>query len=322
MEGSQKYVVLIGDEGAGKSTVVNKVRGKENSGNLPTDMGTSDFSVVTGAGLVICDTPSGDLMDNPFTENDWFVEAMNFLPVSKILITVKAKTRTDNVIKAVREYSEELLDMDKEVLGVIVTHMDTVLLTEEKCSYYIKEKLGIKDVLFTSKDQPGNVLLQNIITICQQDPTFIEERGAGAGNTKTLFDLESKESEGRIPVPREEQNNEHVVKERREEGEKKRDHREQIEATDRREEEKNGIHREQVEMLKMQVTRLDEEKNRVAEEKNEMKKDLKTLMTRMEALDHQNNFLETSLKCPVCLDVVKPPIQVNHVKQWYTSRTF
>ena len=118
------YVVLLGDVGTGKSTIVEKLTGERNRSSSAEESFTTSAGLCTvegpaGKNLVISDTPGSNAMSDNFKHNIWIAQAMNFLPVSKILITVKAGTRIDNLVRKVSQYEEgflDLEDMDKNSL--------------------------------------------------------------------------------------------------------------------------------------------------------------------------------------------------------------
>ena len=81
------YVVLLGDVGTGKSTIVEKVA---NVTNLASD---GDSSVTKSSkvffssdgSLQVGDTPGSNAMEDKFKHNLWIAAALNFKPVSKVL---------------------------------------------------------------------------------------------------------------------------------------------------------------------------------------------------------------------------------------------
>ena len=126
---------------------------------------SSTCFLVPDGRLIICDTPGSNAMVNTFRQNVWIAQAMNFQPVSKILVVVKADCRIDNVVGRVTEYDDRFLDMDADLMGVIVTHMDTVQWSRDTCVGHIRSR-GINHVVFTDKDLPGSTLEDLILRIC------------------------------------------------------------------------------------------------------------------------------------------------------------
>ena len=77
--------------------------------------------------------------------------ALNFARVSRIFIVVKADTRMDNVVSTVRKYAEQLLDLDTDALGVLVTHMDMVTWSQNALCSCLNDDIGMTAVVFTGK---------------------------------------------------------------------------------------------------------------------------------------------------------------------------
>ena len=98
------YVVLLGDVGTGKSTIVEKV---SNVTNLASDGDTSVtksstvFWSIDGS-LLIADTPGSNAIEDKLKHNLGIAGALNYLPVSKMFILVKAETRLDSVVEVLR----------------------------------------------------------------------------------------------------------------------------------------------------------------------------------------------------------------------------
>ena len=111
------------------------------------------------------------MMSKIFQQETWFVDAMNYLPVWKILMTVKADPSVANIVHVVNKYADKFLDMDDNMLGVVVTHMDKVSWTPGSCVKDLKEQLGITDVVFSSTKELGSILqskIPNMATIPQE----------------------------------------------------------------------------------------------------------------------------------------------------------
>ena len=111
-----KYVVLLGDSGSGKSTLVEKLtgeRGRSSDSSQSFTETSEGFSVPDGS-LVVCDTPGVKTTTKNFQQESWFVDAMEYFPVWKILVTVKADPRVENVVHAVNKYAEKFFDMEDD----------------------------------------------------------------------------------------------------------------------------------------------------------------------------------------------------------------
>ncbi|XP_028397396.1 uncharacterized protein LOC114521179 [Dendronephthya gigantea] len=166
---SAEYVVLLGDVGSGKSTVVEKLTGeKERSSDCSTSCTkTSEPFCVPDGSLIISDTPGSNAMDDELEHNVWIATAFNYKPVSKLFIVVKAENRKDNVIHNISEYANRFLEpAEMDVLGVLVTHMDKVKWTEEEFKHDVERKLGIDTVVFSGMDTLADTLLDDILKTC------------------------------------------------------------------------------------------------------------------------------------------------------------
>ena len=138
------YVVLIGDVGTGKSTIVEKLCGvQDRSSDSSTLFHTTDRR------LIISDTPGTNAMTDKVSHNNQVAMALNYMPVSKILIVVKADTRIDNVVDDVRKYAKQFMDLDMGVIGVLVTHMDTVPWNMENLVRSLDAELGVNSAVFS-----------------------------------------------------------------------------------------------------------------------------------------------------------------------------
>ena len=147
------YVALIGDVGTGKSTVVEKLCGVRNRSSSASESFTKESTLFRTPDnrLIISDTPGTNAMRDKLAQNCEVAVALNYAPVSRILIVVKADTRIDNVVDDVRKYAEQLGDLDLGVIGVMVTHMDTVTWDRQSFIRALGGELGINAAIFSSK---------------------------------------------------------------------------------------------------------------------------------------------------------------------------
>ena len=108
MAGRIPYVILIGNVGAGKSALVEKVTGMTglSSAASTSVTKTSDAILSVDHSLLICDTPGTNSITDKFSSNVELARALNFKPVNLLLITVKADVRIESVAKGLREYME------------------------------------------------------------------------------------------------------------------------------------------------------------------------------------------------------------------------
>ena len=166
-----EYVVLLGDVGSGKSTVVEKLtgeKGRSSDASISFTRTSEAFCVPDGS-LIISDTPGSNAMDDELEHNVWIAAAFNYRPVSRLFIVVKAEDRKDTVISNISKYANRFLETAEiDVLGVLVTHMDTVKWTAEELIPDVERKLGIDTVVFSGIDTTAENLLSNILTTCTE----------------------------------------------------------------------------------------------------------------------------------------------------------
>ena len=89
------YIVLLGDVGAGKSTIVEKLSGetgRSSDASSSVTKSTETFTVPDGS-LIVADCPGSNAIEDKLGHNLWIAAAFNFRPVSKVIIVVKADTR-------------------------------------------------------------------------------------------------------------------------------------------------------------------------------------------------------------------------------------
>ena len=169
------YVILIGNVGAGKSTLVDKITNSAFRSSTSSESATrnSEVSISFDNKLLICDTPGANPMEESFQHNMWIAQAMNFREFNRLMIVVKADTRIDTVIDHVEKYAQNLLDLEK-VLTVCVTHMDQVSWGEEQFLYFLDKKFGLKSAVFTGTDKSPEALVNDICKECSKaDPVTI-----------------------------------------------------------------------------------------------------------------------------------------------------
>lgn len=164
------YVVLVGQVGTGKSTIIEKLTDEKNlSGHSHKSVTRSSGSFWTYDGsMVICDTPGTNPEADKFSHNVHVAAALNFKPVSRILVVVKADIRMASPLDRVREFAEDLLDLPDEIIGALVTHMDIVTWSRSEFKAYLKEELGIECVLFSGMHTSKRSLLDDIKANCTQ----------------------------------------------------------------------------------------------------------------------------------------------------------
>ena len=117
--------------------------------------------------LIISDTPGGNAQDCKLEHNVWMAAAFNYKLVSRLFIVVKAEHRKDSIIDSISKYANRFLEpAEMDVLGVLVTHMDTVKWTEEELTPDVERKLGIDTVVFSNKNTQAETLLSYIRKTC------------------------------------------------------------------------------------------------------------------------------------------------------------
>ena len=174
------YVVLIGNVGVGKSTIVEKLTGEEglSSDSSKSKTKTSNYLWVRDKSLLIADTPGCNPLEEKLEHNIEIASALNFKPVSKIFIVVKADIRIDQTIGFVRTHVHlfnDLLPLD--AFSVLVTHMDNVELPEKKFLKALEKDLGFKHCVYSAlpkeKDSPKtDFLLSQILPLCGEKHHF------------------------------------------------------------------------------------------------------------------------------------------------------
>ena len=165
------YIVLIGDVGAGKSTLVEKLTGCVGRSSASAKSATRDsliFHAKDGS-FMICDTPGTNPVDEKFEHNAWIAHAMNYIPISRILIVVKAETRIDKVIDEIRKYVEGFIDL-VDLLGVCVTHMDQITWQKEAFTRLLNQELGLDTAVFSGINTPAENLIAGVRGTCLQEP--------------------------------------------------------------------------------------------------------------------------------------------------------
>ena len=169
------YVVLVGNCGAGKSTLVEKltgITGRSASGSSSYTK-TSEYFWVPDKSLQIADTPGSNPMTEKFEHNIQIGHALNYRDVSKLFIVVKADVRKDEVISKITQYADRFLVLPMDLVGVIVTYMDVEKeWSEAEFIRDCEQCLGIEDVVFSSIDKSGEDLLEDVLVVCRESHTL------------------------------------------------------------------------------------------------------------------------------------------------------
>ena len=189
---NERYVVMIGDVGVGKSTVVDKltdndIKVRKSDSALSVTRYSKPYWTYDDS-MVVCDTPGSNSIQDQLEHNEHIASALNYKPVSRILIIVKADTRIANVMSVINRYSERLVSLPEDIVGVLVTHMDTVSWTPEDLKPRIKEEFDMDCVLYSSKDTSRETLLEDIKAVCSKP----ESLKVGEENFSQLFKINNK----------------------------------------------------------------------------------------------------------------------------------
>ena len=117
---------MIGNCGAGKSALVEKLTGITGRSGIESlsVTKTSEYFWAPDKSLRIADTPGSNPITEKFEHNFEIASVLNYRPVSKVFIVVKADVRKDEVIAKIAEYSDRFVALPLDLVGVIVTNMD------------------------------------------------------------------------------------------------------------------------------------------------------------------------------------------------------
>ena len=164
------YIVLLGDVGTGKSTILEKLTGEKGRSSDATESftRTSEVFWVPDGSLIVADTPGSNALKDKLEHNIQIAGALNFTPVSRIFIVVKAETRIDSVVDNARKYADSFLELPMDVVGVLVTHMDLVDWTEKDFTPLIDNELGIDTVVFSWINTDQATLKKSILKTCTE----------------------------------------------------------------------------------------------------------------------------------------------------------
>jgi len=174
---ASRYVVLYGEAGVGKSTIVEKLTGQK---GLSSDNAQS-FTLVSKSfdswdnQLEICDTPGINSLVDRFEHNVNVAHALNHRPVSCILIVVRALPRLESVVEKVSNLTFKFLpeDLPEELVSVCVTHMDEVKWDKDLLVQTLDEHTGITHAVTSSLNTIGKDLQADILKVCVSNPVSL-----------------------------------------------------------------------------------------------------------------------------------------------------
>lgn len=160
------HVVPIGKVGHGKSTLVEKVTGITGISSSAAESFTRCSQAFPSEceQLVMIDTPGSNARKFRVESNIWIAHALNYAPVSLILIVVKADTRIDNTLEDVQAFTECFADLEDHV-AVCVTHMDKVQWTREDFSPILLSDAGIDHVMYVDLETPSAEVRNSILEL-------------------------------------------------------------------------------------------------------------------------------------------------------------
>ena len=168
------FVVLVGNVGVGKSTITEKLTGEtgRSSSSRSGNTKTTEYFWVRDKSLLIADSPgSNPNAKQKIDHNFEIAAALNYRNVSKMLVVVKADIKMDQTVAFIKDYVDRFIDFPGDLLGVLVTHMDSNREWEEKdLVKTCKEVLCIKDIVFSQPNIPESVLQKRVLKICNGKP--------------------------------------------------------------------------------------------------------------------------------------------------------
>lgn len=166
------YIVLLGDAGVGKSTIFEKVTGLTGKSSAADESFTKQTEVYESydRSFVVCDTPGSNSLKDKFKSNLHIAKAIDFQPVSCILVIVKSHKRLEDVVDKVEKYFTHFLpeDLPFELLRVCVTHMDEVSYDKKRLLEVLKRELGLDSVITTTLDKKREDLRGDFLDICSR----------------------------------------------------------------------------------------------------------------------------------------------------------
>lgn len=170
MAGRLSYIILMENVGAGKSTLVENVTGETGISSAASTSATKSCDIIQSAddSLILCDTPGTNSICDRFQSNLEIANALNFMSLDLILITVKADVHTESVTKVLSEYMERFLPehFPPDLVGCCITHMEKVTWGEDELIHCLKSDLGIEKAIFSSLEKDSMTLSQEIKDAC------------------------------------------------------------------------------------------------------------------------------------------------------------
>ena len=160
-------VVLFGNVGAGKSTIVERATGLT---GLSSDQAASctrkSCAYLTENDLQLVDAPGVDGEDR-FQHVMEVAAALSLALVTKILITVAATDRIPSVLETLAQHAENLADFDESLLAVCVTHMDKVKWTAGDFREALEGMSFPVPAMFVHEESSKDEILADLLGLCR-----------------------------------------------------------------------------------------------------------------------------------------------------------
>eukprot|EP00111_Clytia_hemisphaerica_P023493 TCONS_00069224-protein len=169
------YIVLVGNCGAGKSTIVEKLTGvKGRASSAKTSFTTTaEYLWTPDKSLLIADTPGLNSHESTYEHSLEVASAFIHKPLSKYFAVVEAHIRMDQVIDNIKTHVDKFIELPDELIGVIVTKMDiNKNWNESELAKVLDEDLGIEDVVFSQLKTKGKDLQKAILEKCGTPQAF------------------------------------------------------------------------------------------------------------------------------------------------------
>eukprot|EP00111_Clytia_hemisphaerica_P023492 TCONS_00069223-protein len=164
------YVVLVGNVGSGKSTIVEKLTGEKGRSSSSAESATraTEYFWTPDQRLLIADTPGTNPRKDKLEHNNEIAAALSYREVSKFLIVAKAHVRMDQTISEIKQYSDRFVELPDDLVGVMVTHMDINKEWDEReIKEVLYERFEISDVIFSGSHKIADEVNRRIIDTCQ-----------------------------------------------------------------------------------------------------------------------------------------------------------
>lgn len=169
----------MGNAGTGKSKLVEKVTGKRglsSSASASSKYSLGHYDSVDDS-LIISDTPGINSLSDQSQFNIRIADVLSSRPVNLVLITVKACTRMESVLKCITEYMQcfDAESFPMELIRFCITHMDTVTWVADELEQHLKSNLDIGNAIFSCPRKKSQELIQEIKYECSKNEAVTME---------------------------------------------------------------------------------------------------------------------------------------------------